>query len=95
MDAPDIQEIDLTDYSGDPGDTIRIRVTDGFRVEKVLVTITNSNGTQVETGTAVQQDNDVDWVYTATASNTNLTGDKITIQAQDLPGNTSEEERTL
>lgn len=93
--GPDIQEIDLSDYSGDPGDTIRVRVTDGFRVDAVRVIITNGDGSQVEAGDAVQQQKAIDWVYTATASNPNLNGDKITVQALDVPGNRSEEERTL
>jgi hypothetical protein len=79
MQAPDIQEIDLSDYSGDAGDTIRVRVTDGFRVETVRVIITNGDGSQVEAGDAVQQQNAVDWVYTATVNNASLNGDKITI----------------
>jgi hypothetical protein len=95
LQGPDIQEIDLSDYNGDPGDTIKVRVTDGFRVDAVRVLITNGDGSQVEAGDAVQQQNVVDWVYTATANNTSIAGDKITIQALDLPGNRSEAERTL
>lgn len=95
MQGPDIQEIDLSDYSGDPGDMIRVRVTDGFKVETVRVIITNGDGSQVEAGNAVQQQNAVDWVYTATTRNASLNGDKITIQALDMPGNRSEKERML
>ena len=95
LQAPDIQEIDLSDYNGDPGDTIRVRVTDDFRVDAVRVIITNGDGSQVEAGDAVQQQNAVDWVYTATTNNASLDGDKIIIQAFDVPGNRSESERTL
>ena len=95
MEAPDIHEIDLSDYHGDPGDTIRVRVTDNFRVDEVRIRITGADGTAVENGQAVQQQNAIDWVYTATAANASLTGDKIIVQALDLPGNLTEQERIV
>ena len=49
----------------------------------------------VEQGEAVQQGNGIDWVYTATAGNPDLAGDKITIKASDKPGNIAEGEQAL
>ena len=95
LQGPDIQEVDLTHYLGKVGDTIRVRVTDGFRVDQVQVRITNGDGTMLEGGSAVQDTNVLDWIYTATRSNSTLQGDKITVQAFDLPGNQSQEETTL
>lgn len=95
LQAPDIQEIDLSEYAGNIGDTIRVRVTDDFRVEAVKVSITNGDGSPVESGNAVQDPNGISWVYTATKKNASLDGDKITIQAFDHPGNKAEEERSL
>ncbi|MHA1268127.1 MAG: hypothetical protein ACTSRS_23130 [Candidatus Helarchaeota archaeon] len=83
--APDIDEIDVTNYSGQPGDTIRVRVTDDFKVVQVQVAIYNSDGSLVEEGAAVQQPNEIDWVYTATQSNTDTNGDRIVIRAS-VPG---------
>jgi hypothetical protein len=93
--APDIDEIDVTNYHGAVGDTIRIRVTDDFEVKQVTVAIHNGDGSLVEEGDAVQQDDVIDWLYTATAENTEMAGDRIEIKAMDRPGNITEEEQPL
>lgn len=93
--APKIKEVDVNNYNGQPGSTIRIRATDDFKVKAVTVTINNSDGTLAESGNAIAEANGFDWVYTATASNTTLTGDKITIRASDIPGNISEQALNL
>ena len=93
--APDIDEIDLSSYYGAVGNTIRIRVTDDFEVKQVTVAIHNGDGSLVEQGDAVQQDDMIDWLYTATAENTEMAGDRIEIHAMDRPGNVAEEEQPL
>ena len=85
--APKIKEVDVSEYVGDPGNTIRIRAIDDFMVKKVVVTITNEDGSLVEEGEAVKQENGLDWLFTATVKNDSLTGNKIVIRAMDLPGN--------
>ena len=95
MHAPHIDEIDLTGYTGQAGDTIRVRATDDFKVTQVRVTITNADGTLVEEGDAVQQENTIDWVYSATAVNESTEGDKIVVSATDKPGHAAEQEQTL
>lgn len=91
--APDIQEIDLSAYTGQAGDTIKIKVSDDFQVKAVTVQIQNADGSVVEQGNALLQG--AVWVYTATAANTNLSGDKITVRATDNPDNLAEKEQTL
>lgn len=93
--APDIKDVDLSKYTGKTGDTIIIRATDDFKVMEVSVAIYNSDGTEVEHGLAVLSTNGVDWVYTAKAENPSLTGDRIVIRASDMPGNVTEEEKSL
>jgi len=93
--APDVDEIDVTNYHGAVDDTVRVRVTDDFRVEQVQVSILNSDGTFVEEGNAVKQDNEIDWVYTATTTNENTEGDKIVVRAADKPGNISVLEQAM
>lgn len=88
LNAPDIEEIDLSGYSGTPGDLIKITATDDFEVVAVTVKIENADGSLVEQGTAVN--NGAEWIYTATASNPDLAGDKITVQATDNPANMTE-----
>ena len=58
--APSIDEIDLTGYAGQVGDSIRVRATDDFKVVEVQVSIVNSDGSLVEQGSAVKQANAVD-----------------------------------
>ncbi|MDO4703778.1 hypothetical protein [Tannerella sp.] len=86
--APKIDRIDLSNYGGQVGDTIRIRVYDDFKVKHVSVQIYNSDGTLLEEGEAIPQG--IDWVYTATTTNTELAGDKIVVRATDLPDNLTE-----
>lgn len=88
LNAPDIEKIDLSNYNGNPGDLIKITAIDDFQVISVTVKIENADGTLVEEGNAV--DNGAEWIYTATASNPDLAGDKITVQATDNPANMTE-----
>jgi hypothetical protein len=89
--APDIQNIDVSGYAGNPGDTVRIRVSDNFMVKSVRVTITNADGTLVEEGAAVPDAVGYIWTYAATSANDCLEGDRIEITASDLPGNLSQD----
>ncbi|RAK70532.1 hypothetical protein [Hymenobacter edaphi] len=95
MQAPDIHSIDLSQYEGRVGDTIRVRVTDNFKVTATRVRIENADGTLVEETAAVREANGLDWVFTATVANASLVGDKITVLASDKPGNQTRETRSL
>jgi hypothetical protein len=92
--APDIYTVDLSDYTGAPGDEIRIVASDDFAVKSVHVRIVNADGSPVEEGDATHGTGDL-WIYTAVQNNENPVGDKIVITASDLPGNVAVEERTL
>lgn len=93
--APHIDEVDLSNYTGQPGSFIRIRAVDDFNVAEVTVTIQNSDGSEVESGAAQSSIGDIWWHYTATANNESLEGDKIIIRVSDVPGNITEEEKGL
>ena len=81
LNAPKIEQIDLSGYHGQVGDVIKVRAYDDFKVVSVSVHIYNSDGVVVEEGNATEQG--IDWVYTATAQNTDLSGDKIIVKATD------------
>ena len=85
--APDIENVDISGYTGQLGDTVRIRVTDDFAVKSVIVRITNSDGSPVEEGDALPDSMGYEWTFTATQSNDNLEGDKIEVFVSDIPGN--------
>ena len=95
LQAPNIERIDLSGYTGRPGDVIKVLVTDDFHVKEVLVTITNGDGSLVESGYAQPDAIGYLWIYTTTEDNENLDGDKIEITASDIPGNISLEEQIL
>ncbi|MDR0845737.1 MAG: hypothetical protein LBN71_11005 [Tannerella sp.] len=93
--APDIETIDLSAYHGQPGDVIRIIVTDDFAVKEVKVVIFNPDGTLVEEGYAQPELTGYEWTYTATTTNDSLDGDRIEIFASDTPGNISQKAEEL
>jgi hypothetical protein len=93
--APDIDEIDVSGYTGQPGQRIRIKVLEDFEVVGVSVTIHNNDGSLLEEGDAAQGVDNSEWIYTTSAVNANLAGDKITVIARDTPANLSTEVKTL
>ncbi|CEN39197.1 hypothetical protein [Capnocytophaga cynodegmi] len=93
MNAPKIEQIDLSAYTGQVGDLIKIKAYDDFAVKAVTVEIQNSEGTLVEKGNAI--DNGLEWIYTTTVNNPNLSGDKIIVRATDNPDNLTEKEVQL
>lgn len=95
MQAPNISDVDLTQYTGKVGDLIAITASDDHAVRSVHVKIENSDGSLVEEGDAVQQADPNQWLYTATAKNTSLAGDKITVSATDNPGHSVSKTQTL
>jgi hypothetical protein len=92
--APVITGIDIGNYSGSPGDLIRVGAVDDFRVETVRVTILNAAGTVMEEGPAVVSPEGT-WMYTATVANATPAGGKMVVEASDLAGNVTKEELVL
>jgi len=93
--APDIEEIDLSAYTGKPGDIISIKATDDFKVTAVMVEIYNADGSVVEKGNAAVSETGLHWIYEATVDNPDLHGDKIVVKATDMPANVSEMEQVI
>ena len=95
MNAPAIDEIDVSKYTGQPGSIILIKAVDDFRVAEVQVSVFNSDGSLVESGAAIQQSNLIDWIFTATSANTDINGDKVVVKVSDVPGNIAQGESNL
>jgi len=95
LNAPHINEIDVSHYTGQPDSYIQVRAVDDFEVKEVTVSIQNADGSEVESGAAVLQEGSIWWRYTATATNESLEGDKIIIRASDIPGNLTEQEQEM
>ncbi len=95
LNAPHIDEIDVSHYTGQPDSYIQVLAVDDFEVKEVTVTIQNADGTEVENGSAILQEGSIWWRYTATATNDSLDGDKIIIRVSDIPGNLMEQEKGI
>jgi hypothetical protein len=94
LNVPEIETIDLSNYTGAPGDTIKVTAFDDVMVKTVHISIINADGTLVEEGEAVADASGTVWTYTALQCNDNLDGDKIVVSVADLPGNVVEESVT-
>ena len=91
---PQITNVDHSAYTGDAsGEKIIIEAADAFKITTMKVKITAANNSALEEGTATLVKGK--WEYTTTATNTTLTGSKITLTATDRPGNTTTKEITL
>jgi hypothetical protein len=96
--APTVNEVDLSGYSGVVGDVIVIQASDDFDVAAVAVALTDADGNAIEDGAAVVTPTDSGrWIYTAqTAVATGITV-RIGVTATDRPGGVGEasEEKTV
>lgn len=96
--APAVNEVDLSAYSGAIGDEIIIIARDDFEVLDVAVNLSESDGSLIENGAAVETPADSGrWIYTTTASVATGTTVRIAVTASDRPGGlgTAEEEKVL
>lgn len=94
--SPEIYpDVDLSGYTGEAGQTLEVSVIDDFRVESVSVQIKLPGGTILEEGDAVQSANGLDWIYTTTEANTEVSGSRIIFTASDLPGNKTTLEKVM
>jgi hypothetical protein len=89
---PEIEMIDLSEWTGRPGEHIAIRALDDVMVKRVMVVITSSEEVVIEHGDAVQeaaQEADASWwVYTTTQAAPG--NPKVIALAVDLPGNVTQ-----
>jgi hypothetical protein len=83
--------VDLSAYTGQAGDEIKIRALDDFGVASVHVTlIDGQNGVAIENGSAVEiAAGSGLWDYTATVNVSSGTNVNINVVATDHPGGTA------
>jgi len=96
--APSVDEVDLSGYSGQVGDSIVILASDDFDVTGVRVAVTNAAGQAIEEGAATETPpNSGRWVYAATAAVPTGTTVRLAVTASDRPGGkgTAEEEKAV
>lgn len=93
LSKPKIEKIDINGYKGFPGNVIKIKAWDKFKVEVVNVMILNDAGQLIESGPAVASplQGDMEWNYKATVMNFSSTGSRIVVRLTDFPGNVVQE----
>ncbi len=81
---PKVEDIDLSGYTGNSGEMIRVKAVDDFEVKEVRVSIQELDGTVIEEGAAELEAGQ--WVYEATT--TVKKGETVVVQAtaKDHPG---------
>ena len=84
---PEILEIDLSAWSGEAGQVIRMRVQDDVQVQHVAVAIADEADNVLEQGEAVET-GALWWEYTTTATASGNA--KVMVLALDTPGHTTE-----
>ena len=83
---PNVRDINVSGYTGKPGEDIVIRAVDDCEVVSVHIALAN-DGVLVEEGEAVRHPyNATLWRYTTTEEN-EIPGTVIEAQASDRPGN--------
>lgn len=86
--VPKVEEIDLSNYQGQIGDVIGIRVNHDFDVATVNVKIMTTDGSLLEQGSAVKSTSDgLRWFYMATAAIPEGQQVNVEVTATDRPGN--------
>jgi len=86
--APKVLEINMDDWTGKIGQTIRVKARDNVMVARVEVMIRDANGNILEAGEAVQaEERSPWWNYTSQALSMMTPFPIVEATAQDLPGN--------
>jgi hypothetical protein len=85
---PEIEMIDLSGWTGRPGESIRVRALDDVMVRRVMVLIADGEDKVIEQGAAVQEEDDSWWVYTTTE--TASSSSRVIALAEDLPGHVTQ-----
>ncbi len=93
MRPPVIEWMNLDEYGGQPGQVIRVKATDDFRVVEVQMTLRGPQGEVVEEGPAEFKADTDEWWYTATVAVPPGQSVSVTAVAKDTPGNTAECQR--
>jgi hypothetical protein len=87
LNAPAIDEVDVSEYTGAQGSPIYIRTQDDFGVERVQVTVAGTDGAQLETGEASPEAGGTGrWVYLGASTIPTGTNVRISVTSTDRPG---------
>jgi hypothetical protein len=87
--SPKVLQINVDQWTGKIGQTIRVKARDNVKVARVSLVIRDANNNILEAGEAVQSEGgSVWWEYTTQSVITMTPFPAVEATAQDLPGNT-------
>lgn len=87
LNPPVVEEIDLSAYTGQIGQVIRVTARDDVQIEGVTVAILDQGGDVLEQGVAVWTAASATWAYTTTTALSQGQSVSIEVSATDRPGN--------
>jgi hypothetical protein len=90
---PQIARVYTRSYKGQVGDIFSIKPTVPYKAVRVDVTLLDSSGAVIESGSAVA--NQLNWRYIATKANANIAGCKLVLTAYDRLDQQSTFEKVL
>jgi hypothetical protein len=90
---PVVESIDLAGYTGKPGQMVRVKATDDFRVVEVRVSLHGPAGEFIEEGIAELSSDGSTWCYTTTTEVPAGQSVSVIAVAKDTPGNAAEGQR--
>jgi hypothetical protein len=89
--APMVDDIDLSEYNGATGNQIVIRAHDDFKVTRLLVVVSDTNGADIESGEAEETPpTSGRWVYTTASTVAQGTSVRVAVTVSDQPGGKGE-----
>jgi hypothetical protein len=90
---PVVESIDLDGFTGNPGQIVRVKATDDFRVVEVKVSVRGPAGELIEEGIAKLSSEASEWRYTTKVEVPSGQSVLVVAVARDNPGNTAEGQR--
>ncbi|MGC3943754.1 MAG: hypothetical protein QM762_04300 [Chryseolinea sp.] len=88
LNPPQIKDINVLMYTGEPGELIRVRAFDDFKVKSVTITIMRDD-VIIEKGNAEPRGKKGLWRMTTSVRNASAPGTVFTVVAEDYAGNTA------
>lgn len=87
---PKIKSLITQGYTGNAGSCVLIQATDNVKVKNVQVAIFDDALQLIEEGEAVDNGDNINWIYTASATVANITGFTIEVKAYDIAENVTQ-----
>lgn len=89
--SPEILDIDMSNWTGQAGQLLRVKAQDDIKIQQVTVVITDETDAVLEQGSATQSDG-LWWNYTTTAATSGNA--KVIVSVQDMPGHIAQMTKT-